>query len=84
MIIKLEDINSSGTKLMFVGSRSRLASATSVALLDARRLLACSLVGQRMYLIEFNVARGTHKVLTRISNLIQTSRPSGGLERLYS
>ena len=24
------------------------------------------------------------KLLTRISNLIQTSRPSGGLERLYS
>ncbi len=23
-------------------------------------------------------------LLTRISNLIQTSRPSGGLERLYS
>ena len=26
----------------------------------------------------------TEEVLTRISNLIQTSRPSGGLERLYS
>ena len=64
MIIKLEDSNETGTGTMFIGSRSRQASATSVVLLDARRLLACSLVGKRMYLIEFNVALGAHKVLS--------------------
>ena len=67
MIIKLEDTNNSGTMTMFVGSRSRQASATSVVLLDPRRLLACSLVGKRMYLIEFDVARGTHKVLSSVT-----------------
>ena len=67
MLIKLEDINNRAAKLMFVGPRSRQASATSVVLLDARRLLACSLAGQRMYLIEFNAARGTHKVLSSVT-----------------
>ncbi len=67
MIIKLENTNNSGTMTMFVGSRSRQASATSVVLLDPRRLLACSLVGKRMYLIEFDVARGTHKVLSSVT-----------------
>ena len=33
----------------------------------------------------YNLAAQSHvMVYTRISNLIQTSRPSGGLERLYS
>ena len=45
--------------------------------------LPLPLLAQRRYRMFAGAAAGS-LVLTRISNLIQTSRPSGGLERLYS
>jgi len=62
MLIKLEDINSAGLSELFVGPRKRLATCTSVKLLNHRRLVACSLAGQRMYLIGFDLGSGDHEI----------------------
>jgi hypothetical protein len=62
MLIKLEDINNSGSKELFIGPRKRLATCTSVKLLSHRRLVACSLVGQRMYLIRFDLDSGHYGI----------------------
>ena len=62
MLIKLEDINHSGSKELFVGPCKRLATCTSVRLISHQRLVACSLVGQRMYLIRFDLGNGDHEI----------------------
>jgi hypothetical protein len=62
MLIKLEDTNNCGATELFVGPRKRLATCTSVKLLSHRRLVACHLVGQRMYLIRFDLNSGHHEI----------------------
>ena len=62
MQIKLEDINNCGATELFVGPRRRLATCTSVKLLSHQRLVACHLVGQRMYLIRFDLGSGGHEI----------------------
>ena len=62
MQIKLEDINNCGATELFVGPRKRLATCTSVKLLSHQRLVACHLVGQRMYLIRFDLGSGDHEI----------------------
>lgn len=66
MVIALEDANRGNRNILFIGGRSRVASATSVRFLDADRLVACSLAGQRLYLMRFDVARGTHSIVHAI------------------
>ena len=66
MVIQLEDINPSGVPEYFIGDRKRLAAATSVKLLDAARLLVGNLVGQRLYLVRYDLAAGTHQILTSV------------------
>ncbi|MFM2294138.1 MAG: hypothetical protein RLZZ350_551 [Verrucomicrobiota bacterium] len=66
MVIKLEDFNPGNIQPLFIGTRARLSTATAVRFVDARRLLATSLVGRRLYLIEFDVASGQHKVLSAV------------------
>jgi hypothetical protein len=62
MVIKMEDINNCGARVMFIGERSRLASCTGVKLVDKERLVACNLVGQRMYLVRYDLDRGRHEI----------------------
>jgi|GEM_PF-1237633 len=62
MIIKLEDINNSVHGELYISTRKRLASATSVHFIDAKRMVVCNLVGKRMYLIHFDIAQGTHQI----------------------
>jgi len=67
MVIKMEDINNSGRARLFIGQRSRLASCTSIKLIDRERLVACNLVGQRMYLIRYDLDSGRHEIEDCIS-----------------
>jgi hypothetical protein len=62
LTIRLEDINNSPHGAYFIGGRKRLATCTSVKLLDFNRLVTCSLVGQRMYLIGFDVESGDYSI----------------------
>lgn len=63
MSIKLPDINNSGHKDLFIGSRSRLSSCTSVKFIDESRLVAASLCGQRLYLIRYDLSVSTYEIL---------------------
>ena len=67
MVIRLEDINNGNKGHLFIGTRSRLASATSVKLLDPERLVVCSLAGQRMYLMRYDFPRGTYHIQSCIA-----------------
>ncbi len=67
MIIKLPDLNERGIKPRYVGDRLRNATATGVRFLDARRMLVSSCVGQRIYLIEFDMSSGSHQVLDEVT-----------------
>jgi hypothetical protein len=62
MIIKLEDLNPRQKVPMFVATRPRLATATSVRLLDTERLVVCSLVGQRMYLMRYDLGSSSFEI----------------------
>ena len=66
MVIKLDDINNGGRVVLYIGGRGRLASATAVKLIDSERLVACSLAAQRLYLMRYDVSRGTHQILSCI------------------
>ncbi len=64
--IKLEDINHTDYGPFYVGKRKRLASCTSVKFIDHQHLVTASMVGQHLYLIQFDIKQGTFKVLSRI------------------
>lgn len=66
MIIRLEDIDERKGYPLYVGNRSRLATATGVALLDSARLVVTSFTGHRMYLVRFDFSQGTHQILSCI------------------
>lgn len=63
MVIKLENINNRGAHPIYVGDRTRLATATDVAFLDEHTMVVTSLVGHRMYLIEFDLFQGSHRFI---------------------
>lgn len=69
MRIALEARNESSHPAYWVDGRQRLATCTSVRIIDDRRLVCASLVGQALYLIEFNKQLGTHRVLDRVSTV---------------
>jgi hypothetical protein len=71
LIIKLEDINPGNRGVLFIGGRGRVASATGVRLLDSERLVVCSLAGQRLYLMRYDVARGAHQIIDSIPTTYQ-------------
>jgi hypothetical protein len=71
MIIALEDIDNRRSGWLFVGSRPRVSSATGVTLIDSERLIACSLRGQRMYLIRYDLARNAHAVASCVATTYQ-------------
>lgn len=62
LTIHLEDVNNSPHGERFIGNRRRLATCTGVSLLGPDRLVATSLVAQRMHLIRFDLASGSHVV----------------------
>ena len=63
MEIQLEELNQCGRKPLFIHDRTRLATATSVKLLDDRTLVTASFVGQRMYLVRLNERRNRYEIL---------------------
>ena len=81
-------INEAGHYLLLndlstAGSGPALAITSGGVTLDLNGHQVIGPGGNRGTGIMIDGASGV-KVFTRISNLIQTSRPSGGLERLYS
>jgi hypothetical protein len=62
LTIPLEHINNSGHAEYFCGERKRLATCTSVQFIGSNRLVTSHFVGQRMYLIRFDLRLGTYEV----------------------
>lgn len=62
LTIPLEHINNSGQAEYYCGERKRLATCTSVQFVGPNRLITSHFVGQRMYLIRFDLRLGTHEV----------------------
>jgi len=53
IIVTLEDLNRSKFGPIFVANRKRLATCTSVKIIDHEYLVTASLVGQKLYLIRY-------------------------------
>jgi hypothetical protein len=66
--IALESRNQSGHPAYWVDGRQRLATCTSVRVIGEHRLVCASLVGQALYLVEFDASHG-HRVLDRIDTI---------------
>lgn len=49
--IKLDDMNPYGHQALFIGGLSRLATATSVKILDRDTIACCHFIGRKIYLI---------------------------------
>jgi hypothetical protein len=62
LTIPLEHLNNSGHAEYYCGERKRLATCTSVQFVGPNRLVTSNFVGQRMYLIRFDLRLGTHEV----------------------
>jgi len=62
VLIELEHVNTSGYDALFLGTRQRLACCTAVQFIDEERMLVLSCVGQRMYLVRFDLDAGTHRI----------------------
>lgn len=71
LAIKLEDVNRTTHGPLFLGARSRLATATAVCLLDAQRLVVASLVARRLYLVDFDLDAGTWQVVHELPTTFQ-------------
>jgi hypothetical protein len=67
--IAMETRNESGHPAYWVDGRQRLATCTSVRLIDERRLVCASLVGQALYLMEVDAQQGVHRVLDRVTTV---------------
>ena len=63
--VRLEDLRRPEWRPLFVGDRERYATATAVRLLDPRTLVCCALLARKIYLIRFDLAAGSHTVLSR-------------------
>lgn len=65
--IKLEDLNRSDTKELFIGDMQRLATATSVSFINKTYLCACHLVGMKMYLYKFDYDKREYALISTIN-----------------
>ena len=71
MEIQLEDINRTGRGPLFINGRSRISTATSVRFLDNRTIVCASLVGQRLYLIDFDLTNSSFRVLDSLDTTFE-------------
>lgn len=69
MKIMLEPRNPMGIQAYWVGNRQRVATCTSVRLIDEHTLVCASLAGQAMYLVHFDLSSGTYRVIQRIDTV---------------
>jgi len=65
MRIQLEDLRQPDWQPLHVGDRERYATATSVAILDPRTIVCCSLLARKMYLIRLDLGAETCQVIDR-------------------
>lgn len=73
LVIPIEDISSSREDV-YIGDRLRKSTATSVVLLDADTLACCHFNGCRMFLIRFDLERGSHTILDTIDTTFKGER----------
>ena len=71
--IQLEDLRQPEWRALYVGDRRRYATATSVRLLDSRTLVCASLLAQKIYLIRFDLAYGSHTVVDSVDTVYNGS-----------
>ncbi len=71
--IQLADRQTSDWRMLYIGGRSRYATATSVRILDAETLVCCSLLARKMELIRFDDAQRTWRVLDCIDTVFAGS-----------
>jgi len=69
MNISFEQRNPKGMTAHWAAGRQRLATCTSVRLIDQHTLVCASLVGQAMYLLNFNLDSGIYRVIERIDTV---------------
>jgi hypothetical protein len=67
LVIPFEDINQSGRGPLFIKDRKRLATMTSVKILDENTLTGCSFVGRKIYLTRFDRKKKTYSMLDSIN-----------------
>ena len=73
LVIPIEELPSSREDV-YIGERVRKSTATSVVLLDATTLACCHFNGCRMFLIRFDLERGTHTLLDAIDTVFNGQR----------
>jgi hypothetical protein len=66
-VIPLPDLTGRGLRPVYLERRSRYATVTSVRLLDPETLVCASFLEKKLYLVRFDVAAGTHRILDAIS-----------------
>lgn len=69
--IPLEDLSQPDWTPLYVGDRARYATATSVRILDSRTLVCASLLGRRMYLIDFDLESARYEVLDSVPSMFR-------------
>ncbi|QKF94726.1 lactonase 6-phosphogluconolactonase [Fadolivirus algeromassiliense] len=65
--IKLEDLNRSNKKELFIGDVKRLATATSVSFINKTYLCVAHLVGMKMYLYKFDYDKKEYNLISTIN-----------------
>lgn len=65
-VIPLPDLTGRGLRPVYLERRSRYATVTSVRLLDPETLVCASFLEKKLYLVRFDVAQGTHRILDEI------------------
>jgi hypothetical protein len=73
IVIPIEDLHSAHEDV-YIGERLRKSTATSVVLLDANTLACCHFNGCRMFLIRFDLERGTYTLLDSIDTVYKGTR----------
>jgi len=64
LLIKLPDLRGPDWRALYVGDRPRYATATSVRILNESTLVCCSLLARKIYLVHFDLAVGSSRVLS--------------------
>ncbi len=62
--IQLPDVRGPDWRALYVGGRPRYATATSVRILDANTIVCCSLLARKIYLVRFDLAAETFRVVS--------------------
>lgn len=68
LVIPMENL-ASPRKDVYIGERVRQSTTTSVIFLDANTIACCHFNGCRMFLIRFDLGRGTFKVIDSIDTV---------------